>query len=234
MKKIFFLSLCVLWGNLFAEEAAKQDTFETLQEKSIMPRGEGAVWTYASYWFDEGEKILSGTVTEEIVQVLKLEDETCYKIKKVYDYRSMTERLGGVKLTEDDMEYFWEYDNAKGSFNFAEWGGGSILTPKSLDQFSLTLPYPVEKGHTYKAEGGDWTILNVAEEVKVSAGTFTCVVYEVVYNEGDEESWARDRFYMAPGVGLVCLEFDFREEGKWVRDTRDELMKFILPKAENK
>ncbi|MDF3129145.1 hypothetical protein P0Y35_08060 [Kiritimatiellaeota bacterium B1221] len=234
MKKIFYLSVMMLFGNILAAEAVTQTESETPPGKSIMPRVEGAVWTYASYWQEEGKKVLSGTVTEEIVKVLKLEGETCYKIKKVYDYRSIPERLAGVKLTEDDMDFFWEYANAKGSYNFAERGEDTILTPQDLNPFSLTLPYPVKKGHKYKAEGSDWSILDTAEKVTVAAGTFSCVVYESVYRDGEEDGWSRARFYMSPGVGLVCLEFDYREEGKWVLDTRDELMKFVFPGGKEK
>lgn len=228
-KRILFFSFSAFLGGLFAGEPAETVTAPVPMEKSIMPRVEGASWTFASYWYEEGEKHLAGTVIEEVVKVIQLEGMTCYKIKNTFDYRTLTERLTGKKLTEDDYNHYWEYFNSKGSYHFAKWSDNKLQTPKKLTEFDLTLPYPVEKGYSYKFEGEEWTVLDIAKTLEVPAGSFECIVYQSVYKSENEDDWSRDRFYMAPGVGLVCLEIDFRENGKWVLDTRDELMKYHFP-----
>jgi len=219
MKKSFIVGWVLLFGFLGAEEVPL--------ERSIVPREEGATWTFGSRRYEKGRETVVGTATQEVVRTLSVEGQRCFRIKQTYDYRSLWERMLGTKPDENPF-YFWEYVDENGSHNFAEEGGGKH-TPKFLSEFELTLPYPVKKGHSYKAEGCHWTVLNVEKTVKVPAGTYQCVVYQAVYKGGHEEMWSRNRFFLAPGVGLVCLEIDFRKDGKWVLDTRDELMRYRLP-----
>lgn len=233
MKKYMMLVLCLPFGLILAAEEAVEAAPAVLPlAKAIQPRAAGASWTYASYEYEDGVKTLAGTVTERVVQTLELEGQTCFKIRMTYDYRSVVERIAGVKLTKEDHDDFWEYFNAAGSHHFEEMEGDAVRDPKSLAEFQLTLPFPVEKGHTFKAFDDEWTVLEVAREIEVPAGSFTSVVYQTVSREGDEEDWYRERFFMVPGVGLVCFEIDRWEDGKWVLDMRDELMNFRLPAPE--
>lgn len=196
-------------------------------KKNILPRKEGMKWVYKAQIFDRGELFLSGTVTEEIVDKKIVEGVTCYKIKATFDYRSEREKKRGVAVKADDIEYYWEYLNEKGSHHLdGSDEDGNEQIPKKLSQFVLTVPYPVKKGDTFKAFGELAKVTAVDEEIMVMAGTFKCVVYESVHKEGAERDWSISRMYVAPGVGVVLLENEIRENGVWVIDMRDELMEF--------
>lgn len=202
---------------------------------SIQPRNEGAFWIYTSVYFEDGKSVSNGTSKEEIVKIKDLQGRTCYQVKLTMDWRSLFDRLAGAKLTEGDYDYFWEYLDEQGSYNFSDWDGDRPLDPATLEDFELTLPYPVKTGAKYQAEGSVWEVLDAAKKLKVSAGTFSCVVYQSLYApEGSaDEDKIRDRYYMSKGVGLVRYEMDVFIDGKWVLDIRDDLVKYDLNDAQD-
>lgn len=211
-------------------DASGGETVTTLAE-SIQPRTPGSSWEYISVYFDRGEAQSNGRNTEEVIRTLTLDGTECYLIKLTLDYRSLTDRLLGVKLTEEDFDYFWEYDNDKGSYNY--WVEEADEVPKSLEDFDLTLLYPTEKGHRYRINDAEtWTVLSVNQKLETPHGELNCVVYEVEYDELDGDDYiTRERFYQSPGVGLVKWEMDIKDNGKWILDSRDTLYKFELKPA---
>lgn len=50
-------------------------------------------------------------------------------------------------------------------------------------------------------------------------------------DEESPEDSSRERYYMAPGVGLVRWEMDFKLDGKWTLDARDDLLEYKLGEA---
>lgn len=208
-----------------AEEVVGEAPTESAVLKAIQPRAEGGRWLYISAYFEDGKKVPAGSSREEVIETKEIEGQMCYLVKLTMDWRSLFDRLGGTKLTEDDYMYYWEYFNEDGSYNYDS--ADRKDAPESLDEFELTLPYPVEKGHSYETEYDSWTVIDDAAKVSVQAGDFTCVVYQVIAEDKDfpEES-TRERYYMAPGVGLVRWEMDFKPGGKWVLDSRDDLIEY--------
>lgn len=196
--------------------------------KAIQPRNAAATWSYTSAYFEEGRKISGGTSGEKVIKVVEVDGVTCYLIKLTMDWRSILERLSGVKLTEDDYSYYWEYFNEEGSYNLTlETGDTHELS--SLEGFELTIPYPVKKGHSYHSDGDLYEITDDAAVVKVAAGAFSCVVYQMNFIDKEmPENSARERYYMSPGVGLVRWEMDVQLGGAWVLDSRDDLVKYDL------
>lgn len=206
---------------------------ELVLPKSIQPRSGGASWLYLSTYFEEEKKLPGGSSREEVIKVKEIDGATCYLVKLTMDWRTLINRLAGSKLSEDDYSYYWEYFTGKGSFNYTCEDEGD--EPSSLDEFELTLPYPVQNGYTYKAEEADWKVVDDAVKVDVKAGEFTCVVYETIYiDEEFIEECSRERLYMAPGVGLVRWEMDFKLDGKWTLNARDDLIDYKLGETPSK
>lgn len=197
---------------------------------AIQPRREGAFWIYTSMYFEGGRAISNGTTKEEILEVRELQGQTCYQVRLTMDWRSLWDRLFGETLYEDDYDYFWEYCDARGSFNFSGWDGDRPMAPATLEDFELTLPYPVEAGVEYEAEDSQWEVLDLARSIEVPAGRFSCVVYQSTddWEGAEDEDKYRSRFFMAPGVGLVRFEGDYFEDGAWVLDMCDDLVKYDL------
>ena len=196
--------------------------------KAIQPRNAGATWSYTSVYFEDGKKLSSGTSQEKVVKVVEIEGVTCYLVKLTMDWRSILERMSGAKLTEDDYSYYWEYFNEKGSYNLT-LDTGDTHELASLEGFELTIPYPVEKGNTYDFAGDLCKVTEDAVTVKVAAGEFSCVVYQMSFIDKEmPDNSARERYYMSPGVGLVRWEMDVQLDGAWVLDARDDLVKYDL------
>ncbi|MGE9290049.1 MAG: hypothetical protein ACQKBT_03610 [Puniceicoccales bacterium] len=198
-------------------------------EKSIQPRAEESRWDYSSYYFVDGEVYSSGSSRERVVEVREIDGVTIFRVEFLMDWRGLFDRLVGTPLNPEDYLYYWEYFDAQGSHNFSE-DFEDPQAPTSLDQFSLTLPFPVEEGHQYVADSTEYEVVGVDQEVTVPAGTFETVVYQMVnfYSE-DPMDKDRQRFFMAPGVGLVRWEMDVADEqGRWVLDSRDDLYSLSL------
>lgn len=239
MKRIFSLISLLSFSFLVAacsREASKPDVSggdnnnaaSKVFAGDIQPRSLGSVWNYVSFYFEDGKKHASGNTTEEVIEVITLEDTPCYLIRLTMDYRGFIDRLLGVKLTEDDNSYYWEYYNEHGSYNYSV--DTRTEKPTALKDFELTLPYPTTKGHSYAISGGQtWTVIAVDEIVKTSLGEFKCVVYQITTDAEEQEDYAtRDRYYMTSGVGLVRWESDVKEEGNWTLDSMDELQSYDL------
>jgi|AntAceMinimDraft_17_1070374.scaffolds.fasta_scaffold87198_2 hypothetical protein len=202
---------------------------ESSLKEAIQPRTAEGKWEFTSVYFEDGTMIPGGTTTEKVMEFRDLEGERIYRIQLLNDWRTLAERLTGQPIDPDSISYFWEYFNEDGSYNFSE-DFDSPAPPESLSDFSLTLPYPVEKNYGYEADGVDWKVVEVDREITVPSGTFATVVYELsdVY-EDDPENSTRERYYMAPGVGLVRWEMDLKgESGEWVLDMRDDLFSYNL------
>lgn len=213
--------IAVTLSMVFCSFAAEPD-----MEKNIMPRKKGMKWFYQGKAYDQGKVVAQGIVTEEVEEVIQIDGVNCYKIRNTFDFRSVAERVAGVKLTPEDIDFFWEYSSDKGSYNFANYDDKDRpVAPKKLADFSLTLPYPVKKGHSYKAEGSDWVVLAVDQKVEVPAGIHTCVVYQSTNSQGEESEWDRATLYMAPGIGLIRFDIEIRKGGKWVLSSRDDLVR---------
>lgn len=172
----------------------------------------------------------SGVAVESVLTQKQIGDKTCYQIQLITDWRSFWERLfGTVKLEPEDYTYFWEYMDERGSYHLDVDSRDVVPTVEDLKDFELTLPYPTEVGHTFKSDDGleTTTVIAVDQPITVPAGEFLCVVYESVYkDEAAIENATRDRLYMAPNVGLVRWEMDVLEDGAWVLDMRDDLVRY--------
>lgn len=213
--------------------AATEKTQPAQPNASIQPRNSGAKWIYKSTGYVDGKIDSTITVLEKVIETKTIDKTTCYKIQLTFDWRSIMERLSGVKLTPDDYSEFWEYDSEQGSYNFSgnDENDGPVETPTSLEQFELTLPYPVEKGHRYIAEGDAYEVIATDRTIEVHAGTFPCVVYQTTYDE-DPEYITRQRLFMSPGVGLVRWEEDEKAGKKWQLIYRDDLFSYDLNEPE--
>lgn len=217
-----------------AEAAAASDspvakaTSAIDMSQAIQPRIMGAKWLSRSTYFGNGKAEPDGVSKEEVVRVKVIDGVTCYQIKSIYDWRTFMQRIAGVPLDPEDTSYFWEYLNEKGSHDYSSYDtiDGSI-EPQSLDDFNLSLPYPVEKGHTYAYEESKWEVIDTGVTVETPAGKFDNVyVYELT--EESEDYKMRMRFYQQPGVGLVQLEWDDFIDGKYTLASRDALVSYEL------
>ncbi|MEM0966747.1 MAG: hypothetical protein AAGJ81_11415 [Verrucomicrobiota bacterium] len=203
-----------------------------ISAKEIQPRAEDARWDFTAYYFEDGKQVSGGTSRETVVEVKKLEGKTIYRIELLTDWRTLFERLMGAEIDPDSYSYYWEYLSDEGSYNFWEdWEDPA--PPSSLSDFALTLPFPTEAGHEYEADGLSYEVLSVDEEITVPAGTFEAVVYQMTdLVEDDADASMRERYYMAPHVGLIRYEYDFMDgSGEWVIDTREDLFSYSM--AEN-
>lgn len=194
---------------------------------SIQPRQIGDRWLYRSYLADGRDGLEpSGITVEEVVGFIELGEETCYQIRLTVDERSVLGRILGAPLGDWALSWFWEFDNAEGSWNWFAESGDDV--PQSLDSFDLTLRFPVEAGDRYEIEDTVYRVISTNKMVSVPAGDFECVVYEMEYvseiaGEGDAPA-TRERYYQHPGTGLVRWEMDQQVNGVWVPDARDELV----------
>lgn len=224
---ILLLAFIPMLRTVAEEVAIESAPFE--MKDAIQPRAEGAEWLYASTMHENGKWSPAGSAREDVQAVVEIDGVPCYKIQLTVDWRSLMDRLAGVKLTEEDYSYYWEYANAQGSYNYS--GGDTeeihYPAPTSLDQFELTLPYPVEKGHSYVAEDEKYTVIATDETIKVPAGEFACAVYQISY-EDDPEYITRQRLFMAKGVGLVRWEEDEKVDGEWQPTYRDDLIRYDM------
>lgn len=120
--------------------------------------------------------------------------------------------LNAFSSSDADPYYFWEYSGPEGSYQVDE----DLLDgkPPSLEDLELTMRFPVEAGTTYEAHGDIWTVLAVDKEITVPAGTFKTVVYQTGWDEAGEAF--RDRYYQAPGVGLVKWVTEELIDGEFV------------------
>jgi len=203
--------------------------------KAIQPRFEGASWLYTSKLYEGDQWSPAGSSREDVQAVIEIDGVKCYKVQLTVDWRGIMDRLAGEQLTEDAYSYYWEYANEQGSYNYS--GGDTIEiqypAPTSLDQFELTLPYPVKKGHKYIAEDSNYEVIETEAKVKVPAGEFVCTVYQALYVD-DPDYISRQRLYMSVGVGLVRWEEYERIEGVWKLTYQDDLVEydFNLPADE--
>lgn len=184
---------------------------------------------YESFSFVNGVKKKDGISVEKVVDKREIDNETCYRIKFVYDWRTPLQRLLGAELDPDDDFYYWEYLDDKGSFHFDEESG----PPSSIDDFELTLPYPTTVGYQYEFDNSSYEVMATNQSVTVPAGTFSCVIYAVITVNPDD-SKERYTMSMAPGIGLILAEFDVWENGAWIPDYREELYEYglgVLPLA---
>ncbi len=203
--------------------------------QAIQPRNAAATWVYSSVYYLDGTQHSNGATLEEVIEVKEVEGVTCYLVKLTMDWRSIMDRLSGVQLSTEDYDYCWEYFDENGSYNYSPEPEAPHQL-HDLSGFELTLPYPVETGHSYIAEEVDYTVVDTEAAVKVPAGEFKCTVYQMLFEDTDSpEDSTRERYYMAPGVGLVRWEMDNKQSGSWQLDSRDDLVKFDLklePEAE--
>jgi len=219
MKTLIFRTLIATVTMLaaLASTSHAEDSAVPKLADQIQPRNPDAIWNYAGYYMEDGKAERDGVTVEEIVDTREIDGVTCYLVRLTFDYRSLPEKLMGVPLDDDSFTYFWEYFNENGSYNYScDWELGAEDLPESLSEFDLTLPYPVKAGHKYTDSSGDsWQVLNTSKEVETPLGTFECVVYQCTYtDEADPSSSTRDRYYQAPGVGLVRYEWYEKLDGE--------------------
>lgn len=224
--------ICTSYG-MSAEALPEQTqvvevTAESPPAGAIQPRAKGAEWLYVSYYFESGLSSSGGSSKEEVIEVREIDGISCYLVKLTLDWRSLLDRLAGVQLSEDDYSYFWEYYNEKGSYHYSV-DASDLYAFDTIEDFSLTLPYPVEVGTTYFAEGSQYTVIADSVSIEVPAGAFNCVVYESIDPAViDPELMSRERLFMAPGVGVVRWEMDSMNSGEWELEYRDDLFKYSL------
>lgn len=222
-------------------ESERSPTAETAREEGVtvaaeaapaggalelLPRAEGAVWTYRSYvLYEEGGKVMpSGVTTETVERVLNLDGKKVFLVRLTTDERTLIERMAGVPLSEWANSWFWEYFDQEGRWEL--WVDSNEETPESLEDFDITYRYPAVKGQTYTAKDETpWEVKEIDLEVVVPAGKFGCVVYQSVYKGDEEEGFedSRETFYLSPGTGLVKWEMEYFIDGEWKLDSRDEL-----------
>ncbi|MGF1656283.1 MAG: hypothetical protein ACFCU3_04805 [Verrucomicrobiales bacterium] len=214
MARLFFIgtALCLL-GTSLAEE-------------SIQPRSLGAEWLYTSTLVEkDGALVPDGLCQEKVVEIGQMEGHTIFRIR-VREWRLQESAAGfaDVLASEHDEEYhFWEYMTDQGSYHFEE-DEENPTSPSALSDFGLSMPYPTEVGHTYKVEEDAYEVLTIDREVTVAAGTYETVVYQLTFD--DEGEPQRERYFQAPGHGLVQWELDQWEDGQWRLAYRDELVSY--------
>ncbi len=176
-----------------------------------------------------------GVTTEEVIATKVIDGVTCYQIEITNDYRTAEQRAANEPMESGSVTYFWEYHNRNGSYDFSDYDTiDKSISPKSLDEFNLTLPYPVKSGFRYQSSSGkDWKILSTGAKVKTSIGVYECVVYQLTEMDAENpEDSSRFRFYMTPGVGLVAFEWDEYINGRFSTWLREVLVGFDLNEAE--
>ncbi|MBC2601373.1 hypothetical protein [Puniceicoccus vermicola] len=214
---------------VLSASAALADGEEISLAEAIQPRSEEARWDFSSYFFMGDQMVPGGTGREKVVEIREIEGVTIYRVEFLVDVRGFLDRLSGSPLDPDAYSYYWEYFDEEGSHNFSEdWDDPQA--PVSLEDFDLTIPYPVEKGVTYSFGDADYEVIDLDRKIEVPAGTFDTVVYQMVNRYSDDpQGKDRQRYFMAPGVGLVRWEMDVvDDEGNWVLDARDDLFSYSL------
>lgn len=219
------LLVCLLSPVVGEEEEAGKDALA----EAIQPRVEGAVWRFRSVEYEDGKEVKVGMSSEKVVRVLEIEGVRCYRVAQSWDYRTLLQRMTGLAADEAGVTYFWEYLDERGSHHFDE-DFDEPAPPESLDDFVLSLKYPVKKGESYVIDDMRYKVLETDRKLAVRAGEFTCVVYEVVtVIEDHPEFSTRERLFQAAGVGLVRWEMDVKnDKGEWVLESRDDLLAYTL------
>jgi len=194
-----------------------------------MPRQPGGYWIYDNiFQSEEGSRKAEGFSREDVVATKEVEGKSCFLVKLTIDWRSDRLRAIGVPLGEDDVDYFWEYNDEKGSHNYSP-EGDPFTPPETLDAFQLTLPYPVEVGHSMDHLNEKWSVVAVDKKVSVPAGDFDCVVYESVYHMAPgEEPVSKTTFYMKPGVGAVRIELYEKADTGWNMYMQNNLREYAI------
>jgi hypothetical protein len=214
-----FLTVFFAMVSGFAEEERK----EIGLAESIQPRAEGAWWRYRSIVYEDGKVVSSGSSHEKVLEVIEIEGVKCYRVEQGWDYRTVVQRLAGLADEETGARYYWEYWDGNGSNHYDE--EEESKPPESLEDFSLTLKYPAVKGTRYVADETIYRILETGKNLKVKAGEYPCVVYEMLTEDKDDPEFStRELLFMSPGVGLVRWEMYYRDGlGQWALESRDEL-----------
>jgi hypothetical protein len=198
-------------------------------ENAIQPRGMGGFWIYDHVVYSEGgNRKAPGFTREDVIASAVVEGKTCYLVRLTIDWRSDNLRTLGIPLGEDDFDYFWEYYDETGSYNYAPDDDPNI-PPESLEDFELTLTYPTKVGHTEEYLNEKWIVVALEEEITVPAGVFKCVVYEALYHMvPDEEPVSKTTFYMKPGVGAIRVEVYDRVDTEWQLFMQNNLREYSL------
>lgn len=199
------------------------------EAKVLQPRALGAVWNYRITTYDDGRVASRGVGHEKVVDTIEIEGLKCYRVEIFWDYRTAIQKLAGANGDLMGKEFMWEHVDDKGSHEYYE-EENDAKPPKSLSDFSLTLKYPVEKGVRYEVDEDKYEVLDTAAKIKVPAGEFECVVYQIASEDEDDPDFSfRDRYYMSPGVGLVRWEMESRNaRGQWMLDERGDLRNYDL------
>ena len=177
---------------------------------------------YNSYSFENGHRVLAGLAYEQVLEASEIDGVLVFRIRYHVDSRSILERLAGRPVDMTDAFYFWDFNAAGGSYHYDQEDN---TPPTAIDQFELTLAYPVVAGQSYTAFESTYTVIDTNRRVSVPAGDFTCLVYEITDRWDDTY---RERFFVTPGVGLVVYESEFLENGTWQPEFRDELIRYNL------
>jgi hypothetical protein len=95
----------------------------------------------------------------------------------------------------------------------------------TLSDSELLYKYPANTGDTWSilsATSLDGSriysamkVVAVNEPINVPASTFPCIVYECSYEEFPLSVWTAMRHYFAPNIGLVRVDYKYRDTGKW-------------------
>ena len=184
-----FLALCVipalvLLGGVVPGVRAEQAGMTN--KDALFPLELGTLWKYQITELDEeGKTIRTRAGTSQVVGVHLIDGKRWFNVFEMgYGFWVRNTPLGmeeaDISLDEETMQL-------------------KTRAPR------LFFKYPAMKGETYdldeELDDYKMVVTDVKQKVTVPAGTYECVVYDVM--EGGEPS---NRFYLAPGIGLVKFQ----------------------------
>lgn len=227
---LFILTACLGSFSSFSEDLIITDH---LMEE-LQPRALHAVWTYRGYERMDDVMKATETVKEEVIGMEEIDGQVCWKILAFYDGRTLLQKIIGTPPDQEDLWIYWEYFHRGSTYYFSGDDAGSRPgKPTGLGDFIQMIPRISETEKEVLVDGMVWKISATNKEVTVPAGTFNCVVFEGIFFDGVNRENHRDRFYFAREVGLVLWEGATIHDGKWQQQTRHELLKAFIPRAED-
>lgn len=212
---VFALIACAvaLWWVL-GREGFGESAEGGLSDGSLKPREVDTYWVYdVQDILEDGSVVVEEQRSERILEHRTLDGKTLQLIQ------FETGSAGAFHT-----EYLWEFEDATGIYYWLDPSDSPEL-PADLSEFELYFPLNAAIGTKVETPRGYTELLATGTQITVPAGRFFVNVAQVTYYEEDLPSF-RERYSIAPGIGLVQFEYDEWVDDEWLLVSREVLRSF--------
>lgn len=209
---VFALLACAaaIWWVLGREVAEEPD----LVGGSLKPRGVDSFWIYEVHDFmEDGSVVVEGQNRERVIEHRNVDGRRLQLIE-----------LESGQGDDSYVEYIWEFEDESGIHYWLDHNDPPQL-PSDWSLFDLYFPLNVPIGKKIETSSGYTELLAINVQVTVPAGRFIGNTAQSTYYEDGNPDF-RERYTLAPGIGLVQYEYDVWMDGEWRLESRELLRSF--------